>query len=66
MKHLYYIVKGVIGVYEDCDMAKIKRKLLRKVAEERNLKLGKTINLNLISTKKPRYGGSNHWILIQD
>ena len=45
---------------------KIKQKLPRKVAEERDLNLGEIIYLDLISHKKPIYGGSKNWIRIQD
>ena len=45
---------------------KIKHKLPRKVAEERDLNLGEIIYLDLISHKKPIYGGSKNWIRIQD
>ena len=58
-KHLNYIVKVMLEVCEDCAMAKSKHKYLNKVAEESYPKLGKIINLDLISQKKPSYGGSN-------
>ena len=40
-KHLHYIIKGMIEVFEDYATAKIKQKSLHKVAEERDLKPGK-------------------------
>ena len=36
------------------------------MAEEHNLKRGKTIYLDLSSQKKPTYEGFKNWILIQD
>ena len=65
-KHLHYIIKGELEVCEDCATAKIKHKLLHKVEEESNLNMGEMIYLDLISQKKPSYGGSNNWIPIQD
>ena len=47
-------------------MEKIKHEVLHKVAEERDLKPGKMIYLDLSSQKKTSYGGSKNWILIQD
>ena len=55
-KHLHYKVKGVIKVCGDCATVKIKQKLLHKVAEDRNLNLGKRIYLDLSSQKIPSYG----------
>ena len=63
---LHYNVKGVIELCEYCAMAKIKQKFLDKVAEERDLNLGEMIYLDIISQKKPSYGGSENCILIQD
>ena len=34
--------------------------------EERDLKPGKIIYIDIISQKKPSYGGSKNWVLIQD
>ena len=65
-KHLNYIVTGTLEVCDKCNMAKSKQKLLHKTAEERYLKPGKMIHLDLSSQKKPSYGGSKNWILIQD
>ena len=59
VKHLHYSVKGGAR-------AKIKQKLLHKVAEESNLHMGEMIYLDIRLQKEPSYGGSNHWILIQD
>ena len=36
------------------------------MAEERDLKPGEMIYLGLSSKKKPSYGGSKNWIIIQD
>ena len=36
------------------------------MAEERDLDPGKIIYLDFITQKKPSYGGSKNWILIQD
>ena len=47
-------------------MEKRNNKLLRKVAEERDLKTGEIIYLDLSSQNNLSYGGSNNWILIQD
>ena len=47
-------------------MAKSKQKLLHKVVEERNLNLAEMTYLDLIPQKKPSYGGTKNWILIQD
>ena len=66
MKHLRYSVKGTLEVCKVCATAKINQKLLHKQADERNLKMGKMIYLYLIPQKKPSYGGSENWILIQD
>ena len=47
-------------------MAKSNHKLLYKVAEERNLKPGKIIYIDISSQKKPGYGGSKNLILTED
>ena len=47
-------------------MAKIMKKILHKVAQERNLYPGESMYLDLSSQKKIGYGGSKNWILIQD
>ena len=65
-KHIHCRVNGALEVCEECDMSKIKKELLRKVAEERYLNPGEIININIISHKKSSYGGSKNWILIQD
>ena len=65
-KFLLYSVKGTLEVCKVCATAKINQKLLHKQADERNLKMGKMIYLYLIPQKKPSYGGSENWILIQD
>ena len=49
----------------DLNLEKNKQKLLHKVAEERKLKTGEIIYPDLISQRKPSYGGSKNWILIQ-
>ena len=64
--HLHYRVKGALHICEDCAMKKKNQKLLHKLAEERDLNPGEMIYLDSISQKKPSYGGSNNWILIQD
>ena len=56
----------MLEVGEDCDMTENNQQLLRKVAEEQDLNTGKIIYFDIISQKKPRYGGSNNWIIIQD
>ena len=66
VKHLHCSVKGALEVCEECTTAKIKHKFLHKVAEERNLQPGKMIYLDISSQKKPSYGCSKNWILIQD
>ena len=63
-KHLHYSVKGSLEVCEDCDKAKIKHKSIEKVTEERNIDPDEMVYLDLISQKKPSYGGSKNWILI--
>ena len=65
-KHLQYSINGTLEVCEDCTTAKSKQKLLHKVAEERNLKPGEMIYIDISSQKKLSYGGSKNWILIQD
>ena len=65
-KHLHYSNKGTLEVCEDCATAKSKEKLLHKVAEERELQPVEMIYLDISSQKKPSYGGSKNWILIQD
>ena len=64
--NLHYRVKGAMEVFEDLTTAKSKNKFLRKVVEERDLNPGKMIYLDISSQKKPSYGGSNNFILIQD
>ena len=41
-------------------------KSLHKVAEDIDLNMGKMIYLDIISKKKPSYGGYKNWILFQD
>ena len=65
-KHLQCSVKGALEVCEDCATAKINQKLLHKVAEESKFKLGEMIYIAISSQRKPSYGGSKNWILIQD
>ena len=36
------------------------------MADERDLKPGEMIYIGIISQKKPGYGGSKNWVLIQD
>ena len=64
--HLNFSVKWELEVCENCSMEKRNQKLQHKVAEESELKLGEMIYLDIISQKKPSYGGSNNWILIKD
>ena len=66
VKHLQYSVRGELDVCEDYSMDKRDHILLHKVAGGRNLKPGEMIYLDISSQKKPSYGGSNNWILIQD
>ena len=66
VNHLHCRFKGTLEVCEDCDTAKSDQKLLHKVAEEREIKTGKVIYLDLSSQKKLGYGGTNDLILIQD
>ena len=63
---LHYILKGVLDFFECCAMSKRNHKLVYKVLEEHDLKSGEIIYLDLMSKKKPGYGGSKNWILIQD
>ena len=65
-KHQHYIIKGALEVFEDCTTVESRHKPLHKVAEEHDLNPGKMVYLYLSSQKKPSYGGSNNWILIQD
>ena len=53
--YLQYSVKGTLTNCEDLDMPEIKQKLLHKVVEERDLKLGERIYVDLSSQKKPSY-----------
>ena len=64
--HLHYSKKWGIEISKDCATVNIKQKLPRKVTEERDLKPEEMIYLEIISSKKPSYGGSKSWILIQD
>ena len=64
--HLHYRVDGMIEVCEYCIMDRRKHKFLHKSVEERNLKLGERIYLDLSSQKKPSYEGSKNCILMQD
>ena len=66
LKHLQRRIKGTLNICEDCAKAKTKQKSLQKLAEERNLEPGEIIYIDIISQKKPSYGGSKNWILIQD
>ena len=65
-EHIHYRIKGTLDIYEDCATEKVKHKLEHKVAEERDLKPDKMIYIDMISQKKPSYGGSKNCILIQD
>ena len=65
-KHLHYSVKGTLQVCEECAKVKIEQKLLQKVAEEHYLQPGQVIYFDIFSQKKPDYGGSKNWLLIQD
>ena len=60
VKHLNYSVNVALEVCEDCDISKIKQKLICKVAEEKDLKPGEIIYIDISSQKKPSYGGSNN------
>ena len=51
-KQLNFNVKGTLEFCEYCDMGKINHKFLHKVAEERNLKPGEFIYLDIISCIK--------------
>ena len=63
---LHYILKRMIYIFEHCAKSKRNYKSLHKVAEEHDLKPGEIICPDLISQKKPSYGGSKNRILIQD
>ena len=65
-KQIHYIVKGVLEDCEELATTKNKHKYLHTVAEERNLKLGEMIYLEIISQKIPSYEGSKNWVIIQD
>ena len=65
-ENLHYIIKGVLEVCEECAMAKIRKKLLHKVAEECYLNPGEMIYLDIISKKKPSHEGYKNWFLIQE
>ena len=56
----------MVEFFEYCAMSKSKHKLLHKIAEERELNAGEMVYLDIISQKKPSYGGSNNCIFIQD
>ena len=57
---------GDLNVYKDCVAANTNQKLLPKVVEEKYLKPGEMIYLEIISQKKISYGGSKNWFFIQD
>ena len=63
---LDYSVKWTLDICEDYATETIKQKLLRKLAEEKDLKPGKMIYIGISSQKKSSYGGSKNWNLIQD
>ena len=65
-KHLHYIIKGTPEVWEEYATEKSKQKSLQKVAEEGNLEPGEMIYIVISSQKKPSYGVSKNWVLIQD
>ena len=48
-KHLHYIIKGMLEVYEHCATAKSKQKLLLKVLEEQDLNPGEMIYIEISS-----------------
>ena len=64
--HLHYILKEALEVCEGSITSKIKHKLMCKILEEQDLSTGKIFYLHIILQKKPSYGGSDHWILVQD
>ena len=47
-------------------MTENNQQLLREVAQDQYLNPGKIIYFDISSQKKPRCGGSNNWIIIQD
>ena len=57
-KHLHYTIIRTIEVCEDCNLEKIKKKLLRKLAEERELNTVEIIYIDISSQKNPSHGGS--------
>ena len=63
---LDYSIKWTLDICEDYATEKSKQKLLRKVAQERDLKPGKIIYIGIISQKKSSYGGSQNQILVKD
>ena len=65
-KDLQYRMKGKLDVCKDCVMVNRNHKSLHKVAEDIDLNMGKMIYLDIISKKKPSYGGYKNWILFQD
>ena len=64
VQDLLYIIKGTLEFLMTTLQEK-KQKILCKAAEEQDLKPGDMINLYLSSKKKPDYGESNNWIIMQ-
>ena len=66
VKNLHDIIKEKLEVCKYCATAKIKQKLLRKVAEEQDFNPVEIIYIDIISQKKTIYGGPKNHICIQD
>ena len=57
VNRLHYIVNRILEVCKYCATEKSKHKLICKVVEERDLNPGEITCLEIISQKKPGYGG---------
>ena len=64
-KNLHEIMKGTLEVFEYFATKESKHKSLPKLTEERDLKPGEMIYLDLSPQKKPSYRGSKNYIVIR-
>ena len=65
-KDLHCRVRGNPEIFKDFDTEKNLNKSPRTVAEEKYLKTGEMIYIDIISQRKSFYVGSKNLILIQD
>ena len=65
-RRLYYNIRGSIEVLKDCNTVNSNKKYSCKVVEEQDLNMEKIIYFDINSQKKPSYGVTKKWILLQD